>query len=640
MSHTARLFFCLLPVLTWIVNSSIAQTCVGSLGDPVVNNDFGRGAANYGPALINSTTYNFVGTGTPSDGSYTITKTTAGMHVGNWHQIRNHTPNDPDGYMMIVNANDVPGVFYEAEVPVDLCPNTTYEFAAWVINLLTYSGKKPNLTFSILSLNNQPLATPYNTGDITEGSATDWKQYGFLFSTTGNVNRVKIRITNNGPGGNGNDIALDDITFRACGPKLTPSVNLASLTTQHLCEGESKDYSFKVEVEGSTTLQYQWQLNTGNGWNDIPNETGTALSVKFVQALKGTYQYRLAAAEPVNFNTASCRTLSLPITVQVNPLPVPVLPNVATFCVGDQIALNLTAVPGATYLWTGPNSYHSTEPSPVINDAALQMQGLYKVTITSPANCTAEGQTLIQIVPRPVAVVLPVAPICQGNAVQLNASGGTSYSWSPSTGLSDANAANPMATPKLTTTYTVTVSNGACEASAAVTLIVNENATAYAGADKKILEGQQTTLDGVVGDNSNFFWSPAEGLDDPYKLIPIAAPTRDITYTLNAISKFGCSSAADQVLVKVYKTVIVPNSFSPNGDGINDLWNITAIETYANSNVKIMNRYGRLLFESSGYEKPWNGKYKNEDLPSGVYYYVIHLNPELKPLTGSLMLIR
>ncbi len=562
------------------------------------------------------------------------------MHVGSWHQISNHTPNDPDGYLMIVNANDIPGVFYEAEVPVDLCPNTTYEFAAWVINLLTYSGKKPNLTFSILTLNNLPLAAPYNTGDIPEGSASDWKQYGFLFHTTGNVNRVKIRITNNGPGGTGNDIALDDITFRACGPKLTPSVDNTNLTTQNLCAGESKDYNFKVEVTGSTTLQYQWQINTASGWNDIPNETGTTLNVKFVQAVAGSYQYRLAAAEPANFGTAACRTLSLPITVLVNPLPVPVLPAAATFCVGDQIALNLSGIPGATYAWTGPDNYHSAEQSPVIDNASAQMQGLYTVTITSAANCVVEGHTIIHVIPRPIAAVAPVNPICRGTTVQLNAAGGSTYKWSPATGLSAINVANPMASPELSTTYTVTVSNGSCESSATVSVIVNENATAFAGGDKKILEGQQIVLDGAVGDHVDFFWSPAEGLNDPYLLNPVASPSRDITYTLNAISKLGCSSASDQVFVKVYKTVIVPNAFSPNGDGRNDLWNLNSIDTYAGSNVKIMNRYGRLLFESSGGLKSWNGKYRNEDLPAGVYYYIIQLNPELKPLTGSVMLIR
>jgi gliding motility-associated-like protein len=636
-----KVFFSLLLALCLIVNSMKSQTCNGSLGDPVVNNDFGRGNANYGPALINSATYNFVGSGTPPDGSYAITKTTAGMHVGNWHQIKNHTADDPDGYMMIVNADEDPGIFYEAEVPVDLCANTTYEFAAWVINLLTYNGKKPNLTFSILTLDNQLLATPYNTGDIPEGSATDWKQYGFLFSTTGNMNRVKIRISNNGPGGNGNDIALDDITFRACGPELTPSVDNMVLSTQYLCEGGRKDYNFKVEVNGSSTLQYQWQLNAGTGWNDIPEENSTHLFVRFDPAVKGIYQYRLAAAEPANFDSPSCRTLSPPITIQVNALPMPILPATATFCLGKQISLQLTGVIDGTYLWTGPNGFNSTDQSPVINNATAQMQGLYKVKVTSPANCVAESQIFISVIPPPVAAVeASKYEICEGEQVSLNAWGGTIFKWLPEAGLSSATIAHPVASPKTTTLYQVMVSNGACTDLAEVEVVVYKNPTASAGEDKKIFEGEHMTLQGnVSGDGVSFFWSPETGLDDPYKLNPVASPTADITYTLNAISN-RCTNALDRVFIRVYQHVTVPNSFSPNEDGTNDLWNLPAINSYPGATVKVMNRYGKLVFQSSGYEKPWNGKYQNQDVPVGVYYYMINLEPGLKPLTGSLMLIR
>lgn len=611
--------------------------CNGALGDPVVNIDFSRGTAQHGSAIPASTFF-FQPTGTPADGWYTIAKSTAGMHPGNWHQITNHTPNDPDGYMMIVNASPAPSVFYETTI-TGLCPNTTYKFAAWVINLLTYNGIKPNITFTILTTQGNILATS-NTGDIPEGSATEWINPSLSFTMPSNLNDVVIRMQNNGAGGNGNDIAVDDITFSPCGPVIVPSIDGTATQNKNMCAGDTKSPVLAADVSPGvyTNPQYLWQEMVNGVWHDMPTEITNRYIKKFINAQPGNYKYRLLVADQGNINSPNCRTTSPEFEFKVYPIPVPLVKPEMTVCIGSPIQLSVSKA--NTYKWTGPNGFSDLTQSPVINNATTAMSGTYHVTVTNEGGCEQTEQIILRVVPQVTAIVDPIAPICQGNAAQLNASGGTNYSWSPSIGLSDAHAANPMASPKLTTTYTVTVSNGACEASAAVTLIVNENATAYAGADKKILEGQQTTLDGVVGDNSNFFWSPAEGLDDPYKLNPIAAPNRDITYTLNTISKFGCGSAADQVLVKVYKTVIVPNSFSPNGDGMNDLWNITAIETYANSNVKIMNRYGRLLFESSGYEKPWNGKYKNEDLPSGVYYYVIHLNPELKPLTGSLMLIR
>lgn len=90
----------------------------------------------------------------------------------------------------------------------------------------------------------------------------------------------------------------------------------------------------------------------------------------------------------------------------------------------------------------------------------------------------------------------------------------------------------------------------------------------------------------------------------------------------------------------MYDRLIIPNSFSPNGDGINDNWNVIAIDTYKNPQIKVVNRYGQLVFESKGAKNPWDGKRMNEDVPVGVYYYMIYLEPGLKALTGSLMVIR
>ncbi|RZM22557.1 MAG: hypothetical protein EOO88_29060, partial [Pedobacter sp.] len=309
---------------------AISQVCTGSLGDPVINIDFGRGSAQFGPSLglNNNYTYDNSGLGgRPQDGQYSIAKTTAGMN-GGWYTVRNHTPDDPDGYMMVVNASNNPGIFYESTVPINLCPNTTYEFAAWVSNILINpDGIKPDITFFILSMNNQVLRT-FNTGDIPNGNP-QWKQYGFIFQTT-NITQVKIRMVNNGPGGGGNDLALDDITFRACGPVITTKLNNMANSTENLCEGKSASYTFSADVQGSATLQYQWQVSRDYGsWTDIPDQSGTTMQIPFNNAQDGIYQYRFTAAEPGNFNSVNCRTVSPTLTIRVNPLPeLTIAPNI------------------------------------------------------------------------------------------------------------------------------------------------------------------------------------------------------------------------------------------------------------------------------------------------------------------------
>ena len=162
----------ILPVILCVILNlpfdGFSQVCQGTFGDPVVNIDFGSGEKLYGDSLGQNTNYSFVQTSQVPDGSYTIIKKMGGEYRGAWHEdVANHTPNDPDGYLMAVGASNSPGVFYETVVDVDLCPNTTYEFAAWAMNLMRLKGVKPNLTFYILNADGEVLRR-YDTGDIVE----------------------------------------------------------------------------------------------------------------------------------------------------------------------------------------------------------------------------------------------------------------------------------------------------------------------------------------------------------------------------------------------------------------------------------------------------------------------------------------
>jgi len=617
-----------------------AQICTGSLGDPVINIDFGRGTSNFGPSLGSSTSYRYVGSGYPEDGEYAIAKNTNGMLPNAWFQIPNHTPNDPDGYMMIVNANYEAGVFYEAEVNTDLCQNTTYQFAAWVINLLKYDGRKPRLVFSILTPDNQVLGYK-DTGDIPEGTATDWKQYALEFTTPYNVNRVKLKIVNSGPGGNGNDIALDDITFRACGPDIKVGVGSNFSQIQDICEGANTTLNFSSQITGPETFRFQWQKQTNGIWSDIVGATDPLnYNVAFSNARPGSYSYRLTAAEPGNFNSPSCRIASKTITIRVNPPPVVNPISNGPVCVGDAIILEVENE--GTYLWRYPDGTQlSTEKSPKILNATTDMSGSYSVTVNY-LGCEVTAEVAVDVIPPPQPNVRNPAPqICAGTSVQLSASGGTSYRWFPETGLSDPNIANPIASPTVTTLYTVQVKSGTCYREAQVNVTVNRVPNADAGPDKKILRGYDVKLNGKAsGEGIRYFWTPALDIDDANSLSPTVSPKEDTQYTLNVVSDLGCVTALDAVFVKVYPELVVPNAFSPNGDNINDVWNITAIDALDAPVVKVMNRYGTLIFESTGYEKPWDGKYKNEDVPMGVYYYIISMKNGMKPVTGSLTLIR
>ena len=180
--------------------------------------------------------------------------------------------------MMVVNASFNPGDFFVKTVD-GLCPNTTYEFAAWILNVLepfacNGLGIKPNITFNIETTSGTVLQS-YQTGDIP--ISTNWKQYGFFFSTTAGINSVVLRMTNNAPGGCGNDLLLDDITFRACGPLVTASIS-GSPDSVDVCTGDNSIFTLQANVSaGYNDPVYQWQLSTNNGvsWNNIAGATNT-----------------------------------------------------------------------------------------------------------------------------------------------------------------------------------------------------------------------------------------------------------------------------------------------------------------------------------------------------------------------------
>ncbi|TDG36347.1 gliding motility-associated C-terminal domain-containing protein [Pedobacter changchengzhani] len=613
------------------------QVCTGNLGDPIIEagSDFGRGTQTFGNPTPANTTYQYIA-GTPQDGFYTLAKTTAGMNTA-WHQnITNHTPNDPNGYMMVVNASYTQDIFFKTTVR-DLCPNTTYEFASYIINILNRSGIKPNIKFTI---ENDGIEIPggFTTGDIPESATPQWQKYGTTFTTPANMGTITLTMSNVNPGGNGNDVALDDITFRPCGPVISPALRGTNATTASFCEGN--DMTFNIDAlqpVGFTDVAFQWQKQTNNEWVDIPGATQKDYVVQFTNAVVGDYHYRLAAAERINIGSLKCRVVSAPIDFFVKSLPIAKASNGGPYCAGDEIQLR--AEGGDHYQWTGPNNYTSTDQNPIILNATTAMQGIYSVTV-SLNGCTAPANTELQILDRVVGSTnFSSVDICENTGITLKAFGGTQYTWMPATGLSNLNSDETFASPKDSTIYQVKISNGVCYEMKEIKVNVLKNAMADAGDDKKIFAGSSVTLNGKIsGDEVTYFWSPADFLDDPTKLNPIATPKYDITYTLNVISK--CVSSTDAVFIKVYPDILIPNSFSPNGDGFNDTWNIPAAGAFPNPKLKIVNRYGALVYQSVGFYKPWDGKLNGKDLPVGTYYYTIYFNEDFKTYSGWVFLTR
>ena len=189
-------------------------------------------------------------------------------------------------------------------------------------------------------------------------------------------------------------------------------------------------------------------------------------------------------------------------------------------------------------------------------------------------------------------------------------------------------------------TYTYTGNNG-CVSSIPQTVVVNPTPVADAGPDKAVLEGGFVVLTSTQITNIpvTYAWNPAQYLNNPAIARPEASPPTDFTYRLIVTSDKGCSDS-DEVFVKLLKELLIPNAFTPNGDGIHDRWVIDHLDNYPGCVVQIYNRYGQMVQRFVNYTTAWDGKINGRDAPVGTYYYIIDPKNGKKPKTGFVDIIR
>jgi gliding motility-associated-like protein len=192
----------------------------------------------------------------------------------------------------------------------------------------------------------------------------------------------------------------------------------------------------------------------------------------------------------------------------------------------------------------------------------------------------------------------------------------------------------------LTLRYTYNADNG-CSNFIEQTIEVYPTPGVNAGPDKVVLQGGSITLSPAL--NANFpvtyLWTPANGIKDPTAAFAVVTPAEDMNYTLTVTSDKGCKSS-DDVFVKLLKDPVIPNIFSPNGDGVHDKWEIGFLESYPGCTVEIYNRYGQLIFHSTGYDKPWDGTINGKQAPLGTYYYIVDPKNGRKKIAGYVDIIR
>jgi gliding motility-associated-like protein len=329
------------------------------------------------------------------------------------------------------------------------------------------------------------------------------------------------------------------------------------------------------------------------------------------------------------------------VTINITALPFVQATNYVFGCFGSDVALFASG--GSTFQWTGPNGFTSNKQHPIIPKVKYSDAGVYRVTVSTGGGCANTDSTNLDIYPAAHATISNDIMICEGKSTTLLASGGVKYRWHPLSGLSNDTIPTPIATPGDNTRYTVTVySDYGCTDTASVMVAIIKKPIANAGGDKKTRPGRPVQLNGAVkGTNFTYAWAPSASIINTQSLQPNVSPSVDTKYTLEANSTLGCGATTDEVFVKVYEKILIPNAFSPNGDGINDKWVIEPLDLFEESVTQVYNRYGQVVYKSKGYSTPWDGTQNNKPIPAGNYYYVIDLKNNNEPkITGWVFVVR
>ncbi len=307
--------------------------------------------------------------------------------------------------------------------------------------------------------------------------------------------------------------AVDSVTINVETDFLTVSPN----TT--ICVGES---TLLQAIGGSS---YTWSPTIGLNNPNIATPTANPSTTTTYTVISPNFNGCIDTAQVIVF---------------VNPEPIAVACEDKTICNGDSIQLVVTTF--AQYAWSPSNTL--LNPNTGTPTAFPTVTTTYTVTVTDENGCTDTDEVVV-FVNTPSAISAGNdTQICTGTSVQLIASGANTYSWSPTTGLNNPNISNPIANPTTTTTYTVTGTDvNGCVNTDQVTVTVIEGAGITASGNVTICEGEGTTLN--VAGGTNYTWSPATGLNNPFSPNPVANPTVTTTYTVTSTSINGCPAIAN-----------------------------------------------------------------------------------------------
>lgn len=596
----------------------LAQECPGGLGENLfVEGDFGTGFPNVlavDPEIAPG--YLYTTQGPPDDGEYLITNDLNRwpFNFGTWLSPQDNS-SDPNGYMMVVNASFDPGLFYD-ELVEGLCDNTTYEFSADIMNLIMTDVPNhidPNIDFLIDD------EVVLGTGDIPKNER--WNTFSFSFNTVPGQTSVNLSLRNNAPGGIGNDLALDNISFRACGPRSEPAFPSGNNT---VCQ-EAYPIEIVAFIDGVEDLDrnYEWEisLNGVDGWTSIPDQNSSRLIQSDVELGVRRYFRFATAASQESFLNEKCRFFSDTISVYT---PIREFSRTDTICGGTSINIAGTEL---------------------INP------GVYVEPLISSVGCDSIVIIFLDTVLRDVlfADISAFDPSCTGEDNGIIEATNVSGGFPPyHINIGDREYPGLTADDLVEGDYDILIEDRFnCFTRGEASLSDPPRFEIEIGEDQELILGEELTITTTSNaDIMDIVWpeqlSEYDG-STQFTFLPI----NNLQVRAEATSTEGCEAQDEiSIILDTDVSIYIPNIFSPNNDGVEDEFFISPFGRSLGDifTFNIYDRWGGLVWSATEGGKSWDGTMPDGDSAiEGLYTFYLEaalINGDPIRSSGSLLLMR
>lgn len=311
----------------------------------------------------------------------------------------------------------------------------------------------------------------------------------------------------------------------------------------------------------------------------------------------------------------------------------------------------LNAVPGSgTGTWSkvsGPgNVTFNPNPNQYNATVTVTQSGSYDFAWTEVnSSCTSVDIIRVVFHTAPSINAGSDASVCKGSSIKLQATGSGTFLWSPANLLSNPAISDPVATPAVTTVFTVTLTDQwNCRNTDQVTIEVREKPVANAGTDQTLEFIFETVLEASALNNGETGeWNVVTGTgvfsDKNLNNTSVTELSLGDNNFLWSVTNGVCSASTDTVLVRI-RELLIPTLITPNGDSWNNLFVIRGLESLGRTSLSIFNRWGANVFTNDNYANDWDGKdYNGNPLPEDTYFYI--LKPEkINPIKGYIVIKR